>query len=77
MTFYAAMISRVLHSMKRDDINPAHVEGYMRLQYGTLDHLDAVTFRREVAIGVECVDEAGIDRADELAMSYGLLRRAS
>ena len=77
-SFYQQMIMRVLYMMKRGDVNPAHVEAYMRLQYGTLDHLDAGTFAKEVRIGVECVDEAGIDRADELAESYGLVtRRAS
>ena len=31
-------------------VNPAGVEAHMRLQYGTLDHLDAATFQKEITL---------------------------
>jgi S-ribosylhomocysteine lyase LuxS involved in autoinducer biosynthesis len=50
---------------------PGQVEAYLRLQYKTLDHLDAATFRYEVENAVACIDAdpAGSRR---LAKSYGL-----
>lgn len=39
----------MLHGMD-PSINPAGVEAHLRLQYGTLDHLDAATFHKELAL---------------------------
>lgn len=48
------------------------VEGIMRLQYGTLDHLDRRTFRREAMIGLAVVrDDPTLARSN--AISFGLL----
>jgi hypothetical protein len=52
--------------------DPRHIEGYMRLQYSTLDHLDRATFRREVKLCAACVDEGGIEMAEKNAKSFGL-----
>lgn len=49
-----------------------HIEGYMRLQYSTLDHLDAATFAREVKIAIACIQEGGIEAAERNARSFGL-----
>ena len=48
-----------------------HIEAYMRLQYGTLDHLSKETFNREVEICRQCVDADPI-AAERLAVSEGL-----
>jgi hypothetical protein len=77
VSYYQKLIELRLVMMNRSDVNPAHIEAWMRLEHGTLDALSARAFAREVAICVDLVDEAGLDRSDELAMSYGLLRRAS
>lgn len=53
-------------------IDPRHIEAYMRLEYGTLDHLSAATFNREVATGAECVEVGGSVEAEALAASFGL-----
>lgn len=53
------------------DLDPRHVEAYMRLQYGTLDHLDRATFDREARTCAEAVRLAPSE-AEELAKSYGL-----
>lgn len=52
--------------------DPRHVEAFMRLQYGTLDHLDAATFETEVCIANACIAECGEGEAEALALSYGL-----
>lgn len=44
----------------------------MRLQYGTLDHLDAAAFESEVCIANACITEAGEVESEALALSYGL-----
>ncbi len=52
--------------------DPRHIEGYMRLQYSSLDGLDAATFAREVMIARECVDAEGVEVAERNAKSFGL-----
>jgi hypothetical protein len=52
--------------------DPRHIEGHLRLQYGTLDHLDRATFRRETKVALGCIAEGGVEAAEELAKSYGL-----
>ena len=34
-------------------VDPRHIEGLMRVQYGTLDHLSAEEFKREVHLCAE------------------------
>jgi len=51
-------------------INAAGVEASMRLQYGTLDHLDDGTFRQEVAIARACENESP-GYLKRVAESYG------
>lgn len=48
------------------DEDPAEVEEAMRCQYGTLDHLDAATFDREVKISAAVVQ---MDRSERRAWS--------
>lgn len=52
--------------------DPRHIEAFLRLQYGTLDHLDRDTFREEAKIASECADVGGLEAAEDLAISYGL-----
>jgi hypothetical protein len=40
------MIFEDLKKMGRADVHPALVEAWMRLEYGTLDHLPKETFRK-------------------------------
>ena len=71
MNHYQQTISTSLAMRQRTDVPPAIVEAYMRLQYGTLDHLDRITFDQETAIAIECFD-ADPDMSRKLAESYGL-----
>jgi len=52
--------------------DPRHIEAYVRLQYGTLDHLTRDELRAEAEIGAACVDAHGVEHAEALAETYGL-----
>ena len=52
-------------------VNPAGVEGSMRLQYGTLDHLPHETFVAETALARQC-EEASPGFLRGVAESYGM-----
>lgn len=53
-------------------IDPRHLEGYIRLQFATLGHLDWPTIRREVKLCIACIKEGGVDAAEQNAKSFGL-----
>ncbi|MGH9887099.1 MAG: hypothetical protein ACREBE_16355 [bacterium] len=67
---YAACI-RVAPAM-RLDIDPRHVEAYMRLEHSTLNGLPIWQFNDEVKVAVECVLVGGVADAEALAQSFGL-----
>ena len=53
-------------------INPAGVEATMRLQFGTLNHLDQNVFAVEIKLAHECErEEPGFLK--EIARSYGMV----
>lgn len=52
--------------------DPRHVEAWMRIAHGTLDHLGPAEFESEVCIANACVTEAGQQESETLAVSYGL-----
>lgn len=72
MSHYAGIITSCLRRLGRSDVDARHVEGYVRLEYGTLGHLSADTFLRETRIAVACIDAAGVEQAERLAVSFGL-----
>ena len=51
---------------------PRHVEAYLRLEYGTLDHLSLDQFKNAVLVACELIDVEGFENAELLAKSYGL-----
>jgi len=69
---YAKVIAASLARRGRTDVHPALIEGWMRLQYGTLDHLDRRTFSREIKIALACHDDDP-DVSERLARSEGLV----
>ncbi len=52
--------------------DPRHVEAYMRVEHPTLDHLDKERFAAEVRVACKCIDQGGLDLAEQCALSYGL-----
>lgn len=69
---YQHIIREELTAQGITDIDPRHIEGYMRLQYGTLGHLSREEVRIEVQICTECIRQDGIDAAEANARSFGL-----
>ena len=52
--------------------DPRHIEGWMRLEHSTLDGLSMKQFQAEVRIGIECIKEAGLEKSERNAKSFGL-----
>lgn len=40
--------------------DPRHVEAWMRLEFGTLDHLSRDRFRREARMAEACIHRSGL-----------------
>jgi hypothetical protein len=70
--YYRNLIQSILADMGRQEVDPRHVEGWMRCENPTLDHLDRATFQSEVKIAVACIDGPEGDVSERLAQSYGL-----
>jgi len=65
---YRQQIAKILNC----DLATARlVEGFMRLESGTLDNLSPAKFKREARIGFACVAADRVE-AESLAKSYGL-----
>lgn len=69
---YERVIKECLKQIKREDLDPRHVEGIMRGQYGTLDHLDRETFVSECRIAARWKDELGEADLESVARSHGM-----
>jgi len=65
---YQKQIAKVLGCT---NVEARLVEGFMRLEYGTLDNLSPQKFKSEAKIGYACV-QVDPEAAKELATSYGL-----
>lgn len=52
--------------------DPRHIEGYVRLEYGTLGHLSTYVLRREAKIAAACIELDGLEAAEANAKSFGL-----
>jgi hypothetical protein len=66
-TFYQRLIA-----VRTRDLDPRHVEAWMRLEHPTLDGFSRVDFEREVDIAVIAIANAGADESEALAASFGL-----
>lgn len=64
---YAARIKLIV-----GDLDPRHVEAFMRDKHGTLDALSTTEFSAEARKAAACVDEGGTEMAERLAKSFGL-----
>ena len=70
-SLYRKLILRELKKLGRTDIDPRHVEAWMRNEYGTLDGLSKSRFQDEVELSVDIID-ADPKESEELARSFGL-----
>jgi hypothetical protein len=68
---YADTIRRYLPAT-RAEVDPRHVEGFIRLEHRTLSGLTPRQWRAEVAIALGCLDAGGVAEAEANAQSFGL-----
>jgi len=66
------MYQKLIAELAGPGYDPRHIEAYMRIQYGTLDHLSRDDFKREVVICKQCTGAAGAEQAERCAKSFGL-----
>jgi hypothetical protein len=67
LTFYQRRIAE-----RTGDVDPRHVEAWMRLENPTLDGLSAAEFEREIDLAMVAIATAGTDESEALAASFGL-----
>jgi hypothetical protein len=67
MTFYQRRIAERVR-----DIDPRHVEAWMRLEHPTLDGLSARQLADAIDAAAATANDAGPDQSEALAASFGL-----
>ena len=70
--YQQAIRERLASSGYVGQYDPRHVEAWMRIEHGTLDHLSLSAFNSEITLCRSLIDEAGFDDSESLALSYGL-----
>ena len=71
-SFYQEMIREVLAMEHHAEVDPRHIEAYMRIGHPTLDGLSYPEFCFEVAVAIECVAAEGVQGAEALAQYFSL-----
>ena len=66
-TFYQRRIAE-----RTADVDPRHIEAWMRLEHPTLDGLSRAEFERAIDDAVVAIAAAGPDESEALAASFGL-----
>jgi hypothetical protein len=66
-TLYQRRIAR-----RTSDVDPRHVEAWMRLEHRTLDGLSAAEFDRQIDIAVAAIATAVPTESEALTASFGL-----
>ena len=68
---YQARIRTIL-AARHQDLDPRHVEGWMRAENGTLDALSQADFEDEALLAIGACEQAEPEITENLARSYGL-----
>ena len=68
---YQNLIHQILIRMGHRNIDPRHVEAYMRLEWNALDHLSRNDFENAIPEIVDTIRQ-NPRQAEQLADSYGL-----
>jgi hypothetical protein len=66
-TFYQRYIAE-----RTKDVDPRHIEAWMRLEHGTLDGLSEQQFADAMSAALAAAIEAGPTESEALAASFGL-----
>jgi hypothetical protein len=69
---YYERIKGYLSLLGREQVDPRHVEAYMRLEHPTLDGLTKYGFTQEVKIALQCIDASTPEDNESCAQSFGL-----
>jgi hypothetical protein len=69
---YFERIKGYLSLLNREQVDPRHVEAYMRLEHPTLDGLSALAFKKEVKVSIQCIDASTPEGNEAAAQSFGL-----
>jgi hypothetical protein len=72
MGFWTKEVAQEMERQGARGLDPRHVEGYIRLAFPTMGNMSPSEFRREVEIGIACVQMAPSAEAETLAKSWGL-----
>ena len=72
MKSYQEEITDIAKEMGRPEVDPRHVEAYMRVGHSTLDGLARWQFVEEVEICIACIDAGGLEDAERTARSFAL-----
>ena len=71
-SFYHNLIADICLKQRMGAHDPRHIEAFMRIQYGTLDHLPRSKFEEEVKLFHMGGASGGGDEWEECAKSFGL-----
>lgn len=52
--------------------DPRHIEGWIRVEYPTLDHLSREKLERAAIEAAQCIELAEPEESEAVAQSYGL-----
>ncbi len=69
---YQKNITKTLAEFGRNDVDPRHVEAYMRLGHSTLNSLSRDQFTSEVDLAIACIDDGGPEMAEDCAKTFAL-----
>jgi len=70
---YRKMITTALEVIPNThDIDPRHVEAWLRQEHATLDHLSSKEFFMQAITAIQLIREGGKEVAEQLAQSLGL-----
>lgn len=69
---YAPFIEQTLAIKGRTDLDPRHIEAWIRVEHSTLDWISCERFDSEVEIAIDCCEQAGQRDSERLAVSYRL-----
>jgi hypothetical protein len=73
---YQRLIRETLARLSRADLDPRHVEAFMRDEYGALGHLGGNCWNRAVSDAADLVERGGPKLAEDLAQALGLAAEA-
>lgn len=66
------MYQSIIREIAGSVYDARHIEAFMRVHFGTLDHLSRAEFVSEVRLAEKCVEIGGTYQAERVAQSMGM-----